>query len=142
MVGEVQSTQEQVRRISKPPVGRREGSGISGLRRMWESIRDRFSSRITPIPEAEKRISAPPEPVAEGQGRPFEQRRVGTAERLLKSMQKREMFWKTDLEHLMFEMKRLFNPRYGSIDTYNQRCAVMVIAAGLTLLEMGEKGRA
>jgi hypothetical protein len=116
---------------------RNEGSeGSSKIRQIFSSLKERWSSRLSPLPGAPQ---ATPVPEFDARGaRIFRKERFDVLQRLLKNIQEKEIFWEQDIQVFFERISQLFDEGCGPYDMYNQRCCVAVIALAETMHRGGE----
>lgn len=112
-----------------------EGSeGSSKIRQIFSSLKERWSSRLSPLPGAPQATPVPEFDERDAQGaRIFHAERFGVVQRLLENIKGREMFWEQDLVAFFERISQLFDEECGSYDMYNQRCCVAVLALSETM---------
>ncbi len=116
-----------------PDNKRREGGSISRfLKKVGREI-----SRITPLPM--HRNTIPPDVfIEEREQRTIKKETLDELSRLVNEIKRETLFRNYNLSELMKKIEELFDEKYGAYDTYNQRCAVAIIAVAQTLVQSNE----
>jgi hypothetical protein len=119
---------------------RNEGSeGSSKIRQIFSSLKERWSSRLSPLPGAPQATPVPEFDERDARGaRIFRKERFDVLQRLLKNIQEKEIFWEQDIQVFFERISQLFDEGCGPYDMYNQRCCVAVIALAETMHRGGE----